>query len=101
MSTFHLLQIVYFEALEVFSTDENTLHWMVAEVNNLMPNCSVKKGQFEGKVWGISFEKLSKDRLELVWYLIARLGEKGWEPFAVSPTGRFRYYHFRKELTVD
>ena len=105
MKKYKYLQLFVDSHLQIYSTDDDILKWVISELKNIYPDCIISKNraEFLGKIHYVQFEKLRSRDEEIGWWLMDQLGKKGWEPFAVTAdAGQTNiHYHFRLETLLD
>ena len=111
MKRYKLVTIQDFYRPRILATDPADIDWLLGELKEYLPSYKTYYGDFKmlhtGESYYIGLEKLSDRDYDVAWWLIARLCEAGWEPFAVSTKlsgggtssiSTTAIYHFRKEV---
>lgn len=105
MKTYQYLKIFAGGDLQVYSTDGDTLQWLIEEVEKNFPAKNKHetswKREFQGRVDKIRInrDKINEDSFQL--WAMGLLGKHGWEPFTVSTSGSQTWYHFRLVMNIE
>ncbi len=97
MKIYRCLKLNQKFGINLWSTDAQTLDFIVDEVKKLVSSCQVHTYRDEPK---INLDKLQDRDQEILWRIMELIGKQGWEPFAVYPSTDGSYYHFRQEVIV-
>jgi len=112
--TYQIFDVMEDGRIHIQTTDRETLKELFEELRSHIPTAKVdtffgefpKKG--EGGIYAEIHNLAGKD-LTVAWWLMRRLGEKSWEPFAVYPyvsggetsTSSKIHYCFRKSTFLQ
>ncbi|GEM_PF-3478810 len=71
--------------VEIHSTDSQTISWLITEVKELIPTCVAiysRKLPSSNDLCLCALEQLQNQDGAVPWFMMKKLCEHGWEPFA-------------------
>lgn len=102
MKTYKLLEIWLDSGIKIRTGETQVFEWLRTELEKHLP-FSFRFDIDRFSKYSCHIHKLQDKDYEIMWWIMKRLGESSWEPFAVYNTSggtsnTYRYYCFRQEV---
>lgn len=106
MTRYKLLELYIKPDVTFYTTDPTTIDWLLAELRHYIPTYGLSAAKkattlHTGKLYSVQLDRLRGRDMDVGWWIITRLCEEGWEPFAISQRTEHSektHYHFRKSV---